>query len=103
MALGARSTARELRRFVRSELGNRCHQCGLGKCLQFHLKVSDGGQHHRFGSLRRARFYLGQLVVGNLQLLCADCHSAVTVATERNKRVLRLRDTVRCLHPLAGS
>lgn len=103
MALGASSTAASLRRFIRCELGGKCFTCGQARCLQFHLKVSDGGAHHRMGSLQRARFYLGQLVARNLELQCSDCHSAITVSTERNNAALRLRDTARCLHPLAGS
>lgn len=54
----------------------------MQKCLQVHLKVSDGGKHHRMNFLRRQVFYLEQVRKNNCELLCADCHAQ----RERNLR-----------------
>ena len=47
-----------------------------------------GNKHHKMFSDNRLKFYLHQLEAGNLQLLCAKCH---TFKTLRDLNVLQGR------------
>ncbi len=58
--------------------GERCKRCGATTELEFDCVEPRGDTHHRMDSSARASFYRFQQQCGNLQLLCADCHSLKT-------------------------
>jgi len=72
--------AAQLRDILRAQLGGRCSRCGQAENLQFHLLMPDGGKHHNLSARDRAYFYAVEVQRGNVQLLCASCHSRLTVA-----------------------
>jgi hypothetical protein len=68
----------DLRRRLVALLGGKCLDCGYPRGLQFDLKISDGGHHHRFSWPKRIRFYFRQFQLGNVELRCAACHQEKT-------------------------
>lgn len=59
-------------------LGDHCARCGARDRLEFDVIRSVGSYHHFYDWPRRIRFYWGQLLNFNLQLLCRRCHRAKT-------------------------
>lgn len=66
--------ARRYRDTLRVLMGGACQDCGRPDRLEFHVIVPQGHDHHRSGFEGRMRFYRRQYAIGNLALLCADCH-----------------------------
>lgn len=62
------------RKFVMESLGGKCSACGITVCLELHLVDSDGGKHHSLFGPARQVFYLRMMLMGNLLILCSDCH-----------------------------
>lgn len=65
---------------LRATLGGVCATCGTDADLEFDCIEPQGDKHHRWETNRRAVFYRRQHGVGNLQLLCKDCHAVKTRA-----------------------
>lgn len=59
-------------------LGGACVNCGETENLHCDCIKPQGHDHHRCGPYSRLKFYLSQLAVGNLQLLCERCHELKT-------------------------
>jgi len=70
--------ARRSRDRLRADLGGRCAWCGGVEDLQFDCIIPQGHWHHKTEWSWRMSFYRGQLLLGNLQLLCEECHHAKT-------------------------
>jgi 5-methylcytosine-specific restriction endonuclease McrA len=68
--------AAKVRETLRIRLGWICRECGETSGLEFDCITPTGHAHHRLSTDQRATFYRRQMAVGNLQLLCADCHQA---------------------------
>ena len=78
--------ARALAKQVRTLLGDRCSNCSCRSDLQVHAPVGDNGDHHKFGSIKRWKFYLEQANLGKAYLLCRTCHQRVTTIEIRQRR-----------------
>ena len=73
--MGANATrAARLRAALRVELGSCCAWCDGTRSLEFDLVVPVNRLHHRSSALGRLSCYRRQLHLGNLQLLCRECH-----------------------------
>jgi 5-methylcytosine-specific restriction endonuclease McrA len=59
-------------------LGGRCRCCGRTAPLEMDCIVPQGDRHHKMSSAGRVSFYKKEMARGNLQLLCAACHSRKT-------------------------
>lgn len=67
--------ARSIRGEALALLGGRCKSCSGTTDLQFHIHFDDAGAHHKFGSIKRAKFYLACAKLGDASLLCRTCHT----------------------------
>lgn len=63
---------------IRVILGGRCSKCGDVQKLELDCILPQGHKHHAAGYTARACFYRRQMRAGNLQLLCAKCHTIKT-------------------------
>ena len=72
--------ARRVKQELREIMGERCRRCGATEELEFDCIEPQGHHHHQVGTVGRATFYRLQHKIGNLQLLCPDCHSIKTLA-----------------------
>jgi len=59
-------------------LGDRCAWCGSVDDLEVDCIEPQGHEHHTCGPYSRLKFYLRQLDLRNVQLLCARCHAKKT-------------------------
>lgn len=75
MAKRQKEWARRKRAELLERLGGKCKICGTDKELEFDCIIPQGEAHHRFDTSHRISFYLRQLYVGNLQILCHDCNA----------------------------
>jgi len=78
--------AAEQRAILRARLGGKCSLCPATDNLQFHLKCGDGAEHHAMNSVSRVYFYVREAALGNIEILCGDCHRTVTAAQNRARR-----------------
>jgi hypothetical protein len=95
--------AARLRAELRSQLGGHCARCPSTCNLQFHLKVGDGSAHHAMSSRDRTYFYVNAYQAGNLELVCPDCHLALTLAQGRARRVARLLQSIAGVSKVAAA
>ena len=72
--------ARRARARLIESLGGRCVRCGTVEHLEFDCITPRGHDHHRCDSSSRICFYRFQHRLGNLQILCANCHLLKTGA-----------------------
>jgi len=80
MAKRQRIWARKALDRIRVVLHGRCNHCGATESLEMDCIIPKGHQHHAAGISSRACFYRAQLRLGNLQLLCTQCHTKKTSA-----------------------
>jgi len=100
MAFDKTTHAGKIRQFVIVTLGSRCAKCSVTHSLHCDLIVSDGGLHHSLSHSERQMFYLSQMLAGNLQLLCAKCHTLKTLRDVQARRAARLTSGVSVNLPL---
>jgi hypothetical protein len=80
--MGARQMrwARNKREEIRQALGNVCagykKRCKVKHNLQFDCITPVPNGHGQWSYDTRTRFYITQLAIDNLQLLCPRCHEA---------------------------
>jgi hypothetical protein len=68
------------------QVGGQCSQCGFGdwRALEFHHRNHDGAEDRRRGfratatNLQQAQRILQRLLLGELVLLCSNCHAIET-------------------------
>ena len=79
--MGLRQRIWARRQFVRlfKLLGDQCAWCGVTAPLEFDCIEPMGPVHHRSGPSARACFYRRMYSIGNLQVLCFDCHRRKTM------------------------
>ena len=77
-------------------LGGKCKRCPATTDLQVHLLFDDFGAHHKFGSVKRQKFYLKCAEAGDCELLCRACH----VIAEREKRIAERAERIELAHIL---
>ncbi len=67
-------------------LGGKCQQCGSTVALEFHIQSNrkNGKDHHGLGPAGRIAFYERAARMGELRLLCIDCHRGLTVLRPAN-------------------
>ena len=86
----------ERREALRKALGNVCKHCKATGKLHFDCVYPQGHAHHQMGSRDRIIFYEREHKRGNIQLLCARCHSL------KNEQDAAMRFAVnwklRCVH-----
>lgn len=68
--------ALRIQRQLRTALGGVCQHCGSTGPLQFDYRVPVNDGHHALGFLGRMVAYRRAHRIGNLGLLCAECHAA---------------------------
>lgn len=88
--------ATALRSQVFFVLGGKCKRCPARVDLQVHLLFNDFGAHHKFGSVKRQRFYLKCAEGGDCELLCRACH----VVAEREKKTQARVERIGLSHAL---
>lgn len=96
---------RGLRTALFQLMGGRCSKCGESRALEFHFTGGSGRAHHRLDSARRQTFYFKAWEAGELQLLCASCHRALSAehAATRREAVRQFRLLVGLTEPPAPS
>ena len=102
--MSARSLqAARLRAELRTQLGGHCSRCAATVGLEFHLKSGNGAAHHAMSSRDRTYFYCHAFQLGNLELVCATCHLAITLAQSRARRVERLFQSIAGVSAVAAA
>ncbi len=86
--------ARALRDYIRKALGGVCKGCNATDRLEFHVASVEILPHHGLSGPDRANFYLHQMLRGNLELRCPNCHRIASLKQARARRALKL-----CLPP----
>ncbi len=72
--------ARRVKLELKEIMGATCNRCGCAGALEFDCIEPQGHDHHKIGTVGRATFYRLQHKIGNLQLLCPDCHATKTLS-----------------------
>jgi hypothetical protein len=62
---------------MRQELGGVCSRCGASERLEFHVWPPDSA-HHGTSTDTRATYYRARMLLGEVSLLCKDCHLKLT-------------------------
>jgi 5-methylcytosine-specific restriction endonuclease McrA len=78
--------ARKARQSLIEVLGGCCCMCKTSDSLEFDCIEPQGDEHHRMDTSARMSFYRSQFRIGNLQVLCSDCHSLKTAADRLSGR-----------------
>lgn len=84
MAKRHKEVAKKLRAFWKHELGGKCEMAYTGKCrgqLTFDCIIPQGDAHHKGSTDQRMAFYVKQIRLNNIQLLC-EKHNAQKKARE---------------------
>lgn len=75
MARRQRVAAAKRRRLLVRVLGGVCQWCYERKRLEIDvIEPNDKLHHRRMSSDQRIAYYVKQFQLGNLQLLCSECH-----------------------------
>lgn len=91
MAFRQKQWAHKIKSELKKLMGSECVNCGSKYKLQFDCIKPQGHMHHRCDYSMRISFYRKQFLVGNLQLLCEQCHIVKTRID--NLRALKERNS----------